>query len=110
MDRVQVKGIEIIQAQTPEHLRAIVSLLRDFVRWQRERYFMDLWFVDGYFESSAWEEELAHLDSKYAAPEGALLLACKQGRPAGCIAMRRLEAGVCEMKRLFVRPEYQGHG
>ena len=71
MDKVQVRSIEIITAESPAHLRAIVSLLRDFVRWQRERYAMDLWFVDGYFESSAWEEELAHLDRKYAAPEGA---------------------------------------
>ena len=110
MSRDQVSSIQIIDVLSPAYLPAIVSLLRDFVRWQRDRYSMDLWFVDGYFESSAWEEELAHLDLKYAPPDGALLLACKDGKPAGCVAMRRLAPDVCEMKRLFVRPEFQGYG
>ena len=55
-------------------------------------------------------DELARLPGDYVPPRGRLALALVDGRPAGCIALRRFDAGRCEAKRLYVRPEFRGHG
>ena len=59
-----------------------------------------------------FERELRELPGAYVPPSGCLLLAVEEdgGRAIGCIALRKIDAQICEMKRLFVRPEGRGKG
>jgi putative acetyltransferase len=61
----------------------------------------------------SFDQELAGLPGDYAPPAGRLLLAEVDGKPAGCAALHALgapDSGICEMKRLYARPAFRGHG
>ena len=57
-----------------------------------------------------FERELAELPGAYAPPEGRLLIARVGGDVVGCVGLRPLEPGICEMKRLWVEPGFGGRG
>jgi epoxyqueuosine reductase len=57
-----------------------------------------------------FEQELADLPGRYAPPSGRMLLAKADGAYVGCVALRQIGEGTCEMKRLFVQPGWRGKG
>jgi len=57
-----------------------------------------------------FDSELETLPGKYGPPDGALILALVDGIPAGCVALRKINENICEMKRLYVRDKYRGLG
>ncbi|NBI09385.1 GNAT family N-acetyltransferase [Colidextribacter sp. OB.20] len=61
----------------------------------------------GYLSLQNYEEEVRHLEQKYGPPWGRLYLALCDGEPAGCVGLRRMDEQNCEMKRLYVRPQYR---
>jgi ribosomal protein S18 acetylase RimI-like enzyme len=57
-----------------------------------------------------FDQERAGLPGAYARPTGRLMLARVDGVAAGCVGLRQIGEGVCEMKRIFVRPSHHGTG
>jgi len=100
--------IEVLTPRSLDQLDQVRALIRSFVAWHRGRHVQDLRLIDEYFDAAAFEDELVHLPGKYDEPDGALLLALCDGEAAGCVALRRLDAKVCEMKRMFVYPRFHG--
>jgi putative acetyltransferase len=89
----------VLGEATPEDLAQIRRLFRSYADWLG----VDLCF-------QGFERELAELPGCYAPPSGRLLIARVGGDVVGCVGLRPLEPGICEMKRLWVEPGFSGAG
>ena len=83
----------------PFQLDQVREIFREYAAWVGD----DICFA-------SFQKELAELPGRYAPPAGRLLLDWQQDRPAACVGLREFAPGVGEMKRLYVRPEFQGRG
>jgi ribosomal protein S18 acetylase RimI-like enzyme len=82
---------------------ADISAVRDLLR----RYAASLPFS---LDFQDFDNELASLPGAYAPPDGEILLARRRGEPVGVVALKQLEPGIAEVKRLYVAPEARGAG
>ncbi len=95
----QMAELRIVEVCDGEDLERIRELFAEYAR--------DLPF-DLSFQN--FEEELQSLPGRYAPPSGRMLLARHGDAFIGCVALRQIGEGTCEMKRLFVRPAFRGKG
>jgi GNAT superfamily N-acetyltransferase len=95
------------QASSKAELDDVRFLMRSLVAWHCARHPEHIDLINRYFDEAAFEKELDGLPGAYAPPQGSLLIAYHDGRPAGCVALRDLGDGLCEMKRMFVPQEHR---
>jgi epoxyqueuosine reductase QueG/predicted GNAT family acetyltransferase len=91
--------LKILNVETAKDIETVTNLFEEYA----DSLGFDLCFQD-------FEEELSNLPGDYEPPEGCLMLAEHDGQTAGCVAVRKLGEGICEMKRLYVKPQLRGQG
>ena len=91
--------IELVKADTPEKLEKAREIILQYAR-----------SLDFDLSFQGFAAELAGLPGDYGPPAGCLLLSLERGETAGCVALRKIEDGICEIKRLFVHPHRRGKG
>ena len=95
-----LREVSASEARTSDDVEAVRDLILEYADWLG----VDLCFQD-------FDVEMADLAAVYAPPAGRLYLVRADGEPAGCIGLRPLAAaGEAEVKRLYVRAPYRGHG
>ncbi len=91
--------IRILQATAGDQLAIVRDLFKDYAA-----------SLDFDLDFQNFEQELNDLPGDYAPPQGQILIARIKEKTAGCVALRKLDQSFCEMKRLYVRPEFRGLG
>jgi len=94
-----VNGFDFQQAESPEQIAAVSELFLEYA----QSLGFSLCF-------QSFDQELADLPGDYAPPAGRLILVAQGGETSGCVALHRLDGEHCEMKRLYVRPQFRGRG
>ncbi len=92
-------NVEIVLAVLQEDYALAKTLFLEYARDIDK----DLSFQD-------FDRELAEIRVQYSPSEGGILILRVDGRPAGCVAVRRFEKETAELKRMYVRPDYRGQG
>ncbi len=106
VEGISALQISIDQIETEEQVDAVRSLVREFTDFASTQ---DPEAKSGH-AFKGLEEQLAALPGIFGPPDGAFLLATVNGAPAGCVAFFSRGDGVCEVKRMYVRPELRGLG
>ena len=95
--------MDIRQAETPQELAQVSQLFRQYYAWLADEHGINMSY-------QGVEAELAGLPGYYVAPGGRLLLLFEGGEAAGCGSFRPLDGKICELKRMYVKPEFRGKG
>jgi putative acetyltransferase len=93
------ESMKLIQAQSAAEITRARKLFEEYAAGLG----IDLCFQN-------FDRELADLPGDYESPAGRLFLALENDQAAGCVALRKIGDGVCEMKRLYVCPAFRGTG
>ena len=91
--------IKLRARSSPEELASAKALFEDYAR-----------SLDFDLDFQNFDRELSYLPGAYCPPEGDLLLACYENQDAGCVALKKLEPMICEMKRLYIKLTYRSKG
>jgi putative acetyltransferase len=95
--------MKIIEVQTNSELQQVKELFRKYYEFLAHDHGLDISY-------QGIEDELATLPGKFTAPKGRLIMAVNSEQPMGCAALRPIDEQVCELKRMYVLPQFQGQG
>ncbi len=92
-------SVEFVTVERGSNLESVKTLFEEYAN----SLGVDLSF-------QGFQDELKNLPGDYVKPGGSIILAKVEGLPAGCVAMKKIDSNICEMKRLYLREQYKGFG
>jgi putative acetyltransferase len=102
--------LKIYPVKTDEDIEVAKVLFIEYIEFLKVELceYADMPWLVQYYQD--FQKEIDHLPARYAQTDGIILIAKYNDQPAGCVALGKLSDDVCEMKRLFVRPENRRKG
>jgi ribosomal protein S18 acetylase RimI-like enzyme len=85
--------------ETEEEILMAKELIFEYIKW-----------LDTDLAFQNIDDELKYFPQKYKWPDGEFIIAKEDDNVIGCVAIKKLENNICEMKRLFVKDEYKKKG
>lgn len=104
--------IEIVSAQSGEALEHMITLSHEYVTWMLDeirKQYPELDIAE-FTSEHEYDDIRKKFPGEHIPPKGCLLVAMKDGKLAGCIALGQLSRTICEVRTLFVRPAFRGDG
>ncbi|MBN2591103.1 MAG: GNAT family N-acetyltransferase [Sedimentisphaerales bacterium] len=102
--------LNIFTVKTKEDIDNVKKLFYEYLAYLKKEFYeyADMaWYIE-YYQS--YENEIENLPGDYQLPKGCILLAKYDNEPVGCVALDEQSDGICEMKRLYIQPNYQREG
>ena len=100
----------IYPVKTEKDIDKVKTLFYEYLAYLKKEFYEYAaveWFIE-YYQS--YENEIENLPGDYQPPKGCILLATYDNEPVGCVALDEQSDGICEMKRLYIKPQYQRTG
>jgi ribosomal protein S18 acetylase RimI-like enzyme len=91
--------IDFVRASSAEEYKCAAMLFKEYAQWLT----IDLGF-------QAFDNELTKLNTMYGLPEGSILLCKNNHEFIGCVGIRKIDNHIAELKRMYIKPEYQNQG
>lgn len=104
--------IEIISAQNGEPLQQLIVLSLEYVNWmlaQIQQHYPEL-DINEFASEHTYDDIYKKFPGEHVPPYGCLLIATRNDQACGCIALGKLSDSICEVRTLYVRPDYRGEG
>jgi putative acetyltransferase len=102
--------LKIFTVKTKEEIDNVKKLFYEYLNYLRKEFLAqnDLpWLIDYYRD---FEKEIEDLPGDYSQPSGCILLVEYNNQPIGCVALDKQTNRICEMKRLYIKPEFHRRG
>ena len=102
--------LNIFTAQTQKDINSTKELFYEYLEYLKAEFneYAEIpWLIEYYKE---FEKEIEDLPGNYSSPSGCILLVEYNEQPIGCVALDKHSNGICEMKRLYIRPEFHRRG
>ncbi len=107
---MSVSGLHIEKVRSEDKADAVTAMVWEFFDYLKRDFSDRAEMIDTYLKAQDVAGEMADLLNRFTPPNGEVLLASLNDAPVGTLMLKRRDDTVCEMNRMWVRPEGRGHG